>query len=81
MSFDLLHQRPGDAGAAKGRIDEHLGNLGVMTLARHRIEIELRRAGDIVAKGRDEDKLAAGRVRRGDPVQPVRARFALARTA
>ena len=47
-----------------------------MTLARHRIEIELRRSGDIAAKGRDEDKLAAGRVRRGDPVQPVRARFA-----
>ena len=47
-----------------------------MTLARHRIEIELRRSGDIAAKGRDEDKLGAGRVRRGDPVQPVGARFA-----
>ena len=40
-------------------------------------EIELRRAGDLAAKGRDEDELRAGRVRRGDPVQPVRARFAL----
>ncbi len=39
-------------------------------------EIELRRSGDVVAKGRDEDKLAAGRMRRGDPVQPVGARFA-----
>ena len=75
-SFDLLHQRPADAGAAKGRIDQDLGNLGVMALARHRIEIELRRSGDIAAKRRDEDELAAGRVRRGDPVQPVGARFA-----
>ena len=48
-----------------------------MTLARHRIEIELRRSGDRLAKGRDEDELRAGRVRRGDPVQPVCARFAL----
>ena len=76
VSFDLLHQRAADAGAAKGWIDQHLGNLGVMALARHRIEIELRRTGDIAAKGRDEDKLAAGRVRRGDPVQPVGARLA-----
>jgi hypothetical protein len=75
VSFDLLHQRPSDAGAAKGRIDQDLGNLGVMALARHRVEIELRRAGDIVAKGRDEDKLAARRMRRDDPVQPVCARF------
>jgi hypothetical protein len=76
VPFDLPHQRSADAGAAKGRIDEDLGNLGVMPLARHRIEIELRRARDIVAKGRDEDKLGSGRVRRRDPVPPVRARFA-----
>ena len=40
-------------------------------------EIELRCTDDRAAKGRDEDELRAGRVRRRDPVQPVRARFAL----
>jgi len=48
-----------------------------MALARHRIEIELRRSGDIAAEGRDEDELGPRRVRRRDPVQPIGARFVL----
>src|SRR5271155_3353122 len=39
--FDFAHQGAGDAGAAKGRIDQDLGDLGMMTLARHRVEVEL----------------------------------------
>src|ERR1700722_15536114 len=30
-SFDLPHERAANAGAAEARIDENLGNLGVMT--------------------------------------------------
>ena len=46
-----------------------------MALARHRVEIELRRSGDLAAEGRDQDELAARRVRRGDPAQPIAARL------
>src|SRR5271163_1432495 len=73
--FDLAHERASDAGAAKGRVDQDLGDLGVMTLARHRIEVELRRPGDLAVARRDEDDLGARYVRRGDPVQPVGARL------
>src|SRR5271168_5351862 len=61
--FDLAHERAADAGAAKGRVDQDLGDLGVMTLARHRIEVELRRPGDLAVARRDEDDLGARQVR------------------
>ena len=46
-----------------------------MALARHRVEIELRRSGDIAVEARDKDEPAPGGMRERDLVAPEGARL------
>jgi len=74
-SISRISARPTPAAAESPDRPEPWETSRGVVLAGHRIEVELRRSGDLAAKGGDQDKLGAGRVRPRDPIQPIRARL------